>query len=143
MHRYCCTSNTVHPTFQVVVITGGSSGLGMTVAKQLYLRGANVILLGRSKSRAEPVLGKMIQQGIASSCRGTADFVHLDLASLESVRECARELKVKTHKIDILINNAGWYSDTCTLHSCYLDCLFSFQGSLLMTPRREPSTAST
>ncbi len=57
----------------MVVITSCSSSLGMTVAKQLYLRGANVILLGRSRSRAEPVLGKIIQMGIASSCKGTAD----------------------------------------------------------------------
>ena len=33
--------------------------------------------------------------------------LHLDLASLESVRKCAEALRREEHKIDILINNAG------------------------------------
>ncbi len=94
------------------MITGGSTdyGLGMAVAILLYLKGAHVILLCRSKKKAESLLSYMIELGMGAPCRGVADFVHLDLASLDSVRACVRELNAKTHKIDILLNNAGEFS---------------------------------
>ena len=38
---------------------------------------------------------------------GSLEFVRLDLASLQSVRQGAEEVKRRVKKIDILVNNAG------------------------------------
>ncbi len=58
----------------LVVITGASSGIGEATAKLYASRGANVVLLARSKDRLERVAGEIKQAG------GTANPYKIDLA---------------------------------------------------------------
>ena len=87
---------------KVVVITGANTGIGKETARDLVRRGAEVHMLCRDEEK-----GETAKRDIESETGGEV-FVHkIDLASLESVRECARELVDQLDKIDILVNNAG------------------------------------
>eukprot|EP00092_Neocalanus_flemingeri_P008537 GFUD01009196.1.p1 GENE.GFUD01009196.1~~GFUD01009196.1.p1 ORF type:complete len:321 (+),score=108.94 GFUD01009196.1:106-1068(+) len=87
---------------KVAVITGANTGIGRETARDLVKRGAEVHLLCRDLEKAEIVKGEIKTE------TGREVFVHkVDLASLESVKECAAVMKKELQKIDILINNAG------------------------------------
>jgi len=87
---------------KVVVITGANTGIGKETAKDISKRGARVIILCRNVDKA-----KAAAEEIAKETGGTVDVEKLDLSSLKSVRECAKNLLEKEEKIDILVNNAG------------------------------------
>ncbi|KAL7632835.1 UNVERIFIED_CONTAM: hypothetical protein RMT77_016832 [Armadillidium vulgare] len=87
---------------KTVVITGGNTGIGKETAKDLIKRGGRVILLCR-----DPERGRVASDEIKEELGTAMDVYQLDLSSLDSVRECATQLKQKEPRIDILINNAG------------------------------------
>ncbi len=82
----------------LAAITGANAGIGRATAVELARRGFDLVLLGRSEERTQPVLGDLAQLGVA------ARFVQCDLASLASVSEAAHHV---IEPIDVLINNAG------------------------------------
>ncbi|NNC72637.1 MAG: SDR family NAD(P)-dependent oxidoreductase [Sphingomonadaceae bacterium] len=84
-------------------ITGGASGLGTETARAMAARGAHVIIAARDLGKAEAA-AKEIREGSGSD---KVDVIACDLASLDSVRECAEAANAKYEKIDLLINNAG------------------------------------
>lgn len=71
-------------------------------AIDLSSRGARVIILCRSIER-----GKEAAAEIEAESSRRVEVERLDLASLQSVRDCAEALRAKEDKIDILVNNAG------------------------------------
>jgi NAD(P)-dependent dehydrogenase (short-subunit alcohol dehydrogenase family) len=83
---------------RTAVITGGNAGLGFETAKALAHRGASVVLASRDTAKAEQA---------AQRIGGGASCVRVDLASLASVRDAAAELRSRTTRIDLLVNNAG------------------------------------
>lgn len=83
------------------MITGPSSGIGRATAIELGARGFHVIAAGRSETRTRPVLGQIESAG------GTAEFLHLDLASLTSAASAARVFVESSRMLDALVNNAG------------------------------------
>ena len=85
-----------------VLITGANTGIGRVTAETLARGGAHVVLAGRSKEKTDPVI-----QAIVAGKKGSAEFLPLDLADLESVRACAKNLLQKGEPIDVLIANAG------------------------------------
>ncbi|HEX5190478.1 MAG TPA: SDR family NAD(P)-dependent oxidoreductase [Streptosporangiaceae bacterium] len=87
---------------RTVLITGGTSGIGLAAACALAGMGANVHLLARSAERA----GRATRQ-IAAAARGTAGFGVADLDDLESVRSFAARFGDSHDRLDVLIHNAG------------------------------------
>ena len=72
--------------------------------------GARVILACRDLTKA-----KLAADDIISSTSNNKVFIRkLDLSSLASVRAFVKETLVSEDRLDILINNAGWY--------CYRRC---------------------
>ncbi|SEM34640.1 oxidoreductase [Streptacidiphilus jiangxiensis] len=86
---------------RVAVVTGANSGLGLETAKVLAARGATVVLACRDPKRAAAAADIVGGQG------GKAELLALDLASLDSVRAAAAELRERFQRIDLLVNNAG------------------------------------
>ena len=83
---------------QIVVITGGNSGIGKETARELSRRGARVTILCRSEAKALEAI-----EDIGAS----VEYRNLDLSSLASVKNCAQGLLKDNEYIDVLINNAG------------------------------------
>jgi len=88
---------------RLAVVTGANTGLGFETARVLAARGASVVLAVRDTDK-----GKAAAARIASSAPGANVTVQpLDLASLESIRAAAAELRARHPRIDLLVNNAG------------------------------------
>lgn len=81
-----------------ILITGGTSGLGLESARALSARGASVWLTGRSLAKAQTVC-----QQIGGDCRP----LELELERPDSIVECAQRFKQAAIPLDALICNAG------------------------------------
>ncbi|SKB05274.1 SDR family NAD(P)-dependent oxidoreductase [Aeromicrobium choanae] len=92
---------------KTVIVSGGTAGVGLGASRSLAALGAHVVMLGRSAER-----GKAAVQEITAATGAKVEWIHLDLASLESVRATAAELLERYGRIDVLINNAGGMWDT-------------------------------
>src|SRR5882762_1562053 len=88
---------------RLAVVTGANTGLGFETARVLAARGASVVLAVRDIEK-----GKQAAARIAGTAPGANVMVQaLDLASLDSVRAAAGELRARHPRIDLLVNNAG------------------------------------
>jgi NAD(P)-dependent dehydrogenase (short-subunit alcohol dehydrogenase family) len=88
---------------KTVVITGGTSGIGEVAAEALAQIGARIILVARSKSRAEATLARLRRSG-----PGAAHSVYFaDLTRLAEMKRVAADIAHREPPIDVLINNAG------------------------------------
>lgn len=83
---------------QVVVVTGGGSGLGRATAIELTALGATVIIAGR---RIEPL------EETASMCEGRCEPLVCDIREEEQVHALVDEVVARHDRIDTLVNNAG------------------------------------
>jgi retinol dehydrogenase 12 len=88
---------------KVVVLTGGTSGIGQAAAAELARRGARIILIARDRARAAQALADINRAGPGRAHRA----VYADLASIAETRRIATEIAVAEPRIDVLINNAG------------------------------------
>lgn len=86
---------------KVCLVTGATSGIGKAAATALARRGAQVVLVGRDRGRAEDVAAEIGSFGAAAPSVEIAD-----LASMEQVRALAGRLAA-LERVDVLINNAG------------------------------------
>ncbi len=84
------------------LITGGTSGIGRSVANKLAALGIHVIVVGRNAERGQKTVAEIHAAG------GKADFISSDLQDASSAREVARRA-VELGGVDILINNVGIY----------------------------------
>src|SRR5467141_5335277 len=88
---------------RLAVVTGANTGLGFETARVLAARGASVVLAVRDTGK-----GKAAAARIAGTAPGADVTVQpLDLASLDSIRAAAAELRARHPRIDLLVNNAG------------------------------------
>ena len=90
-------------TGKVVVITGGTSGLGKESAKEIAKMGATVAITGRSQKKLDQTV-KEIQAIVPNAAIET--FL-CDQSLLSNVRQLATALDDMYPKIDVLMNNAG------------------------------------
>ena len=85
------------------LITGGSSGIGFEIAKDLANRGYNIVLVSRNEQNLQDCCKRLSEEfGI------TSDYISSDLANKESVRHIYQTTKERGYNIEILINNAGY-----------------------------------
>jgi len=81
------TDNIPDLSSKVMIVTGGSSGLGYETAKALLAHKAKVYLACRDKEKTERVI-KQLEEETSRE----AIFIQLDLASLSSVKAAAEEI---------------------------------------------------
>jgi NAD(P)-dependent dehydrogenase (short-subunit alcohol dehydrogenase family) len=86
-----------------VLVTGASGGLGLETARALASIGADVVIAARDPAKTEAAL-RTLRDQVPDARFGATE---LDLASLASVRACARRLLDAWDRLDLLINNAG------------------------------------
>lgn len=86
---------------KIALITGASSGIGLTVAKKLGKAGAHVLLVARGVEKLEQTAEMIRKVG------GTATIYPCDLADLKAIDEMADQILADHGHVDILVNNAG------------------------------------
>jgi protochlorophyllide reductase len=91
-----------HPN-STVVITGASSGVGLYAAKALSQRGWHVVMACRDLAKAEKAA-----QTVGMS-QDSYTLMHIDLASLESVRQFVKDFRASGKSLDALVCNAAIY----------------------------------
>ncbi|MFC7532688.1 SDR family NAD(P)-dependent oxidoreductase [Actinoplanes sp. GCM10030250] len=85
-----------------IVVTGGSSGVGLAAAEQFAARGDEVVLVGRDPQRLADAVARVRQAGGREPAHFRTDF-----ESFTEVRALADQLLAAYPKIDVLANNAG------------------------------------
>lgn len=88
---------------KVIIVTGGNSGTGYESVKAFAMKGAEVVLAGRSMERCQQASAEILK----AVPDGKIDVMQLDLADLDSVKSFAAEFIKKYKKLDVLLNNAG------------------------------------
>ncbi|MBV9678928.1 MAG: SDR family oxidoreductase [Acidobacteriaceae bacterium] len=90
-----------------VIVTGGSRGLGLAIARRLAHAGYRAIAIARAKSEE---LARTIEQG-ENSRPGSLCFVSFDLSNVEGIPELVRNLYKEFGPIYGLVNNAALGTD--------------------------------
>ncbi len=85
------------------LVTGGTSGIGLAIARALAAEGANVVIngLGDEKANADTA------NGIAQDCKVKAYTSPANMCNPDEIAAMMAEAKEKLGTIDILVNNAG------------------------------------
>jgi 3-oxoacyl-[acyl-carrier protein] reductase len=104
-----------------VVVTGGSRGLGLGIARRLAAAGYSVIGVARQKSDQ---LASAIEEA-GRTGRGAFHFVPFDLAEIEKIPELVRGLRKDFGPIYGLVNNAalGHEGVLATMHNSTIERL--------------------
>jgi NAD(P)-dependent dehydrogenase (short-subunit alcohol dehydrogenase family) len=88
-------------TGRVAVVTGASSGLGVTFAEGLAAAGANVVIAARRTDRLESLRKKMEERGAQTLA------VECDVSQEAAVDALVRATLERFGGVDVLVNNAG------------------------------------
>jgi NAD(P)-dependent dehydrogenase (short-subunit alcohol dehydrogenase family) len=88
---------------KVVLITGGSRGLGLVLARQICAAGGKVALIARDGEELGRAKADLARRGGAPNTFG----VQCDLLDTAQIQSAVRQIIDRFGKIDILINNAG------------------------------------
>ena len=83
-------------------ITGASSGIGLSFAKQLAQKGFNLILLARRKDRLKTIANELESQ---NSIR--CEIIQADLSEIGDIKKTVDYIR-QINDLDVLVNNAGF-----------------------------------
>src|SRR5690242_2208394 len=83
---------------QIIVVTGGGSGLGRATAIELTALGATVVVAGR---RLEPL------EETVALCEGSCEAIACDIREEQQVGDFVDQVLERHGRIDTLVNNAG------------------------------------
>jgi len=87
---------------QIVVITGGSRGIGLGIARCFARRGAHLVILDVDGERAQAAAASLQEDGAAESAG-----IACDITQRDQVEDTVAQALEKFGRIDVLVNNAG------------------------------------
>ncbi len=87
----------------VALVTGANTGIGRVTARELALQGMHVFVACRSLERTQPLLDEI--RAVAPHAR--VEWLALDLADFQSIRQCAEAFLQRGLPLHLLVNNAG------------------------------------
>jgi short-subunit dehydrogenase len=86
---------------KVVLITGGSRGLGLLIARRLAAEGAQLALVARDADELRRARDELASQG------GRVETIPADICSTDDIKHAVHETLSRLGRIDVLINDAG------------------------------------
>ncbi len=86
---------------KVVIVTGGTRGIGLETVKTFYKHNATVILFGSKKETVEECINNLKEEGII------VNGYYPNLNNYEEVNNIMKKIYDKYGHIDVLINNVG------------------------------------
>ncbi|RME98701.1 MAG: SDR family oxidoreductase [Bacteroidetes bacterium] len=121
----------------LVLITGGNDGIGRATARILLERGCRVLIAGRNEQKLRAAVAALAYQ----SGNDAVDYIHFDLADLASIRAAALRFREAYDHLDVLINNAGIFTDQWALSAqgVELQLAVNHLGPFLLTHLLLPS----
>ncbi|KAI9188763.1 hypothetical protein H9P43_000185 [Blastocladiella emersonii ATCC 22665] len=87
---------------KVVLVTGGSRGIGLMISAGFVQNGATVYVTARSAKVNEAVAAELTKRG-----PGSCHAITGDLQSLDDIKRLVAEIEAREGKLDVLVNNAG------------------------------------
>lgn len=93
---------------KVVLVTGGSAGIGLETVKILHDWNATIIMPVRNLKKGSNVMNDILSSSTSSA---PIDLFEADLASFQSVRNFALSVSSKYDNIDVMILNAGMHGN--------------------------------
>src|SRR5262249_19603612 len=81
---------------RIVLVTGGTSGIGRVTARELKRLGATVVVVGRNPGRLDALRAEI-----------GAETIRANLESIGEARRAAEEFKRRYQRLHVLVNNAG------------------------------------
>ncbi len=86
---------------QIMIVTGGNSGIGRAIAMAFVEAEARVIIIGRSQAKGEATQQTIAERG------GFVEFFSVDLSDSAQVHQCIKTIGERYGRLDVLVNNAG------------------------------------
>ncbi|HWW91677.1 MAG TPA: SDR family oxidoreductase [Solirubrobacteraceae bacterium] len=90
----------------VALVTGANRGIGREVARQLAVRGYEVLLSARDGEKA-----RTAAEELTRSTGGSVLPLTLDVSDPQSISAAAERVRAEPGRLDVLVNNAGIGSD--------------------------------
>lgn len=87
---------------KVAIVSGGTSGVGLSIVKHLAANNYNVFFIGSNQ-----VKGKKIEGDLRKISQQDIHFVCLDLSKIKEVNEFVNNFKAQHQQLDLLMNIAG------------------------------------
>ena len=115
---------------KVIIVTGASAGIGKESALDLAKHGAQVILACRNEAKTNEAM-----KSLSDEEKKLVKFIHCDLCDFNSIIEFANKVRKEYNKIDILMNNAGLYTQNYVVTKDNMESLLqgNFVGHVLLT----------
>jgi short-subunit dehydrogenase len=116
---------------KTALITGGSRGLGLLMARELVKRGASVAILARDSEELSRAAADLRRHG------GEVMAIPCDVIDRKQVESAVEQVREQLGRISVLINNAGWIGvgpmETLTLEDYRHSLDLHFWASLYTT----------
>ena len=108
------TANAVYHSHQqktamrgkIVVIVGGSRGLGLEIARQFGLAGAHLVLVARKQDELRSAIGMLLQEQAIPN-ENAAHFVVADISKPEDCQRIISDATERYGRVDVLVNCAA------------------------------------
>ncbi len=89
------------PEQRIALVTGGNRGIGLELCRQLGQQRMRVVLGSRDLAKGVAAAADLKANGLSVEAR------QLDVANVQSIRECMNWIRRDVGRLDVLINNAG------------------------------------
>lgn len=97
---------------KTIIVTGGSSGIGLAIALRFAAAGANVVIATKDSPANMKAAGEQIE-----AAGGQALVLSVDVTETQAIKQAVAEAADKFGGIDVLVNNTSATCFTDTLHT--------------------------
>ena len=113
------------------LVTGASDGIGYIAARELALKGARVIAVGRNAPKTHGAVMRIIDE----TKNDDVSYFVTDLSSQSAVRKLAKQVRERTSRLDVLLNNAGaiFLSSQASIDGLEMTFALNHMGYFLLT----------